>query len=68
MLLDMSDKSKIKLIGNSAAVFLDKGSLKVYGLKTGDDVDIEYKYPRIIIKKREIDHDIEQTTTQQDTN
>jgi antitoxin component of MazEF toxin-antitoxin module len=53
MLEQMKEKVTIKQIGNSAAIFLDKGSLKVYDLKIGSDLEIEYKYPKIILKKWE---------------
>lgn len=52
MLVEMKEKVTIKQIGNSAAIFLDKGSLKVYDLKIGSDLEIEYKFPKIILQKR----------------
>lgn len=51
MIKSMKEKVVIKQIGNSAAIFLDKGSLKVYDLKTGSALEIDYKYPKIILKK-----------------
>jgi len=51
MLEQMKEKVTIKQIGNSAAIFLDKGALKVYDIKIGSDLEIEYKYPKIILKK-----------------
>jgi len=51
MLDQMKEKVIIKQIGNSAAIFLDKGALKVYDFKIGSELEIEYKYPKIILKK-----------------
>ncbi len=48
MLEQMKEKVTIKQIGNSAAILLNKGSLKVYDLQIGSELEIEYKYPRII--------------------
>ncbi len=45
------DKSKIKKFGNSLVVILDRGALKVYNLKEDDNIEIEYKFPEIIIRK-----------------
>lgn len=53
MLELMKEKVTIKQIGNSAAIFLDKGSLKVYDLRIGSELEIEYKFPKIILKKWE---------------
>ncbi len=51
MLEQMKEKAILRKIGNSSALILSKGALKVYDLKYGDAVEVDYKYPKIIIKK-----------------
>ncbi len=45
------EKSTIKLRGNSVSVTLKRDALKVYGLDVGSEIEIEYRYPEIIIRK-----------------
>jgi antitoxin component of MazEF toxin-antitoxin module len=44
------EKRQIKRCGSSLAVMLNRGSLEVYDLKEGSDVEVHYEYPVIIIK------------------
>ena len=53
MIEQMKEKAILRKIGNSSALILNKGALKVYDLKYGDAVEVEYKFPRIILKKWE---------------
>ena len=53
MIEHMKEKAILRKIGNSSALILNKGALKVYDLKYGDAVEVEYKFPRIILKKWE---------------
>jgi antitoxin component of MazEF toxin-antitoxin module len=45
-------KKKTKLIkqGGSLACVLSKKALEVYGLGEGSEVEIEYEYPKIVIR------------------
>ncbi len=47
----MAEKTTIKKFGSSAGILLDKGALKVYGLEIGSEIEIDYKFPIIVIKK-----------------
>ncbi len=47
------EKSTIKERGNSICITLKRDALKVYGLDVGSKIEIEYKYPEIIIRKAE---------------
>ncbi len=49
----MKEKAFLRKIGSSSALILNKGALKVYDLKYGDAVEVEYRYPKIILKKWE---------------
>jgi antitoxin component of MazEF toxin-antitoxin module len=50
----MPEISLLKKVGNSIAVYLDRGVIeKVYGLKVGDPIEINYKFPKIILNKCE---------------
>jgi antitoxin component of MazEF toxin-antitoxin module len=53
MVEQMKEKAILRKIGNSSALILSKGALKVYDLKYGDAVEVDYKYPKIILKKWE---------------
>lgn len=53
MIEQMKEKAILRKIGNSSALILNKGALKVYDLKYGDAVEVDYKYPKIILKKWE---------------
>lgn len=49
--ITMPERTTIKKIGNSAGIILDKGALKVYNLAIGDDIELDYKFPVITIKR-----------------
>lgn len=51
----MKEKAILRKIGNSSALILNKGALKVYNLKYGDAIEVDYKFPKIILKKWEED-------------
>jgi antitoxin component of MazEF toxin-antitoxin module len=53
MIEPMKEKAFLRKIGSSSALILSKGALKVYNLKYGDAVEVDYKYPKIILKKWE---------------
>jgi antitoxin component of MazEF toxin-antitoxin module len=53
MITQMKEKATLRQVGNSTALTLKKSVLLVYNLKAGDDVEINYEYPTIIIKKWE---------------
>ena len=49
--MSVPEQSILKKIGNSVGVYLDRGVLeKVYGITVGSLIEIDYKYPNIIIK------------------
>ncbi len=50
--INMPEIGSLKKVGNSIAIYLDRGVLeKVYGLRVGDRIEIDYKFPKIILKK-----------------
>lgn len=53
MITQMKEKATLRQVGNSTALTLKKSVLLVYNLQAGDDVEINYEYPTIIIKKWE---------------
>ncbi len=53
MITQMKEKATLRQVGNSTALTLKKSVLLVYNLKAGDDVEINYEYPCIIIKRWE---------------
>ncbi len=49
--MSVPEQSIVKRIGSSIGVYLDRGVLeKVYGLTVGSPIEIDYKYPNIIIR------------------
>ncbi len=49
------EERAIKRNGNSVCVLLDRGTLKnVYGLDEDDPVTVEYAFPEIIIRGKNI--------------
>jgi antitoxin component of MazEF toxin-antitoxin module len=49
----MADKIQIRKLGNSGGVILNKGVLQAYNLKIGDEIEIEFKYPEIILRRKD---------------
>jgi antitoxin component of MazEF toxin-antitoxin module len=48
----MHEKIQIRKIGNSGGIILNKGVLQVYNLKIGDEIEIDFQYPEIILRKK----------------
>jgi antitoxin component of MazEF toxin-antitoxin module len=47
----MGETTFIRKIGNSLGMLFDKSILeKVYALKPGDEVEVEYQFDKIIVK------------------
>ncbi len=53
MIQRMKERATLRQVGNSTALTLKKPILLVYNLQAGDDVEVNYEYPYIIIKKWE---------------
>jgi antitoxin component of MazEF toxin-antitoxin module len=48
----MADKIQIVRVGNSHGIILNKGVLQAYNLKLGDEMEIEFNYPDIILRTK----------------
>jgi antitoxin component of MazEF toxin-antitoxin module len=49
----MSDKIQIIRVGNSAGIVLNKGVMQSYNLQVGDELEIDFRYPEIILRKKQ---------------
>ena len=43
----------VRKVGNSLGIFFPKGVSDVYDLSAGDVLAVDYKYPEIILRKKE---------------
>lgn len=50
----MKEITEIKKYGGSLVLVLDRGAMRVYDLEEGSHVEVDYKYPEIIIRKVDI--------------
>lgn len=43
----------VRKVGNSLGIFFPKGVSDVYDINAGDILAVDYKYPEIILRKKE---------------
>lgn len=48
----MVEKIQIRRIGNSGGIILNKGVLQAYNLRIGDEIEIDFQYPDIILRTK----------------
>lgn len=48
----MAEKMILRKLGNSAGIILSKGILQAFNMKTGDLLEVEFDYPKIIINTK----------------
>lgn len=49
--ITMPENIQIRKIGNSGGIILNKGVLQAYNLKVGDEIEIDFQYPEIVLRK-----------------